>query len=284
LRLRGEPLRLPRRDFAGVGMGGVLLFVAGNGLITAAEKTVPSGMTAVLAATTPLWMALFELLWPHGDRLTLRGWLGMILGLGGVLLLLAEQLGDPSTFLNDIGPLLVLGSACSWAFGSLLLRYRRLNGSHLTGAAYQMLIGGGRLAFLGVLLGETRQLTPDKLTPGAAFAFFYLLIVSSLVGFVAFNWLLGHVSATQVSTYAYVNPVVAVLIGTLLDHEELTGWIVGGIVVILSGVALVRSGGGKESEQPPTLEKPPAPPFFSPHPKLSLPACPPAPFPPEGPG
>jgi drug/metabolite transporter (DMT)-like permease len=98
-------------------------------------------------------------------------------------------------------------------------------------------------------LGETRQLTPDHFTAGAAFAFFYLLIVSSLVGFVAFNWLLGHVSAPQVGTYAYVNPVVAVLVGTLLDDEELTGWILGGILVILGGVALVRNSGRRAKPQ-----------------------------------
>jgi drug/metabolite transporter (DMT)-like permease len=243
LRLRGEPLGLSRRDFGNVALAGILLFVAGNGLITLAEKTVPSGVTAVLVAATPLWIALFEMLWPQGERLTWRGWLGMVLGLGGVLLLLHDKLADPAAFLQDAGPLLVLVSSCSWALGSLLLRHRRLNSSHLAAAAYQMFLGGGSLALLGVLLGEPQQLTADRFTPGAAAAFFYLLIVSSLVGFVAFNWLLGHVSAARVGTYAYVNPVVAVLVGTLLDDEELTSWILGGIVVILSGVALVRASG-----------------------------------------
>jgi drug/metabolite transporter (DMT)-like permease len=219
----------------------VLLFVFGNGLITLAEKTVPSGVAAVLVATTPLWIALMEMLWPGGDRLTGRGWLGLLIGLAGVLLLLAPKLHDPADFLLDYGPLLVLGSAASWAFGSLVLRYRRLRCSHLTAAAYQMILGGGSLALVGLVVGEGSQLTREHFTAGAAYAFFYLLIVGSLVGFVAFNWLLGQVSAAQAGTYAYVNPLVAVLVG-LLDGEELTGWIVGGIAIILAGVALVRGG------------------------------------------
>jgi drug/metabolite transporter (DMT)-like permease len=239
LALRGERLRLNRRDLAGVAVGGVLLFVGGNGLITLAEKTVPSGVAAVLVATTPLWIALLEMLWPRGERLSGRGWLGLGLGLAGVLFLLAPKLREPADLLSEVGPLLVLGSAGSWSLGALVLRYWRVKASHLAGAGYQMFLGGGCLALLGLVLGEAAHL-PAQVTPGAAGAFIYLLIVGSLVGFVAFNWLLGHVSAARAGTYAYVNPVVAILVGCLLDGEELTGWIVGGITVILGGVALVR--------------------------------------------
>jgi drug/metabolite transporter (DMT)-like permease len=238
--LRGGRLRLDRRDLAGVVVGGLLLFVGGNGLITLAEKTVPSGVAAVLAATTPLWIALLEMLWPRGERLSGRGWLGLGIGLGGVLVLLAPKLNEPGDFLSDAGPFLVLGSAASWALGALVLRHWRVRASHLAGAGYQMFLGGGSLALLGLVLGETNAL-PATITAGAAASFVYLLIVGSLVGFVAFNWLLGHVSAARAGTYAYVNPVVAVLVGCLLDGEELTGWILGGITIILAGVALVRT-------------------------------------------
>jgi drug/metabolite transporter (DMT)-like permease len=237
---RGESLRLSRRDLAGVALGGALLFVGGNNLLAMAERTVPSGVAAVLIATTPLWIGLLETLWPGGERLSHRGWLGLVLGLAGVLVLLWPQLSTPGDFLNDAGPLLVLGSAAIWSLGSVILRYWRVRASHLTGAGYQMLLGGASLTVVGLLLGETRDL-PARPTAGAVGAFVYLLIVGSLVGFVAFNYLLGHVSAARVGTYAYVNPVVAVLVGCFLDGEELTGWIVGGIVVILAGVALVRS-------------------------------------------
>jgi drug/metabolite transporter (DMT)-like permease len=242
LRLRGQSLRLPWRELGSVSLIGLLLFVAGNGLITVAEKTVPSGVAAVLVASTPLWMALLEMLWPRGERLCTRGWVGLLIGLAGVLIVLAPKLQEAGS-LQNLGFLLVLGSAGSWSVGALLLRYRRSRVSHLTAAAYQMAIGGGALALIGLAIGETRELTPEHLTPGAVFAFFYLLIVGSLVGFVAFNWLLGHVSAAQAGTYAYINPLVAILVGWLFGNEEISGWIIGGMAVILAGVGLVRSGG-----------------------------------------
>lgn len=238
LAARGHTLRLSLRDIVTSALAGLVLFVSGNGMITQAQTTIPSGLTAVLAATTPVWIAVLSLCWPRGERLTAAGWLGVLLGLAGVLLLLCDKLDDAAVFFADIGPLLVLGSACSWALGSLIVRYRRVEGSYLTAAAYQMIIGGSCLTLVGLVLGEPSQM-PPQLTPAAAGAFFYLLIVGSLIGFIAYNWLLSHVSAAQASTYAYVNPVVAVLIASWVG-EEMTLGIVGGIVVILAGVALVR--------------------------------------------
>ena len=222
LALRGEPMRFPLRDFRWVVLTAMLLFVAGNGLITAAEKTVESSFASVLVATTPLWLALMELLWPRGERLSLRGWLGLLLGLVGILVMLAPKIRQPVSLWNDPGPLLILGSAAAWALGSLVSRYHRPRGSHLATAAYQMVIGGSSLALVGILIGEAQELTADHLTGRALFSFLYLLIVGSLVGFVAFDWLLGHVSATLVGTYAYVNPLIAILVGWLLGGEEIT--------------------------------------------------------------
>jgi drug/metabolite transporter (DMT)-like permease len=250
LAARGEAAVLRGRDLAWTAIGGLILFIGGNGLITVGEKTVPSGVACVLVATTPLWMALIELLWPWGERLSLRGWTGLFLGLGGVLVLLAPKLGHPAEFLGDFGPLLVLGSSLSWAIGTVILRHTRPRGSHIAAAGYQMLIGGSGLVLIGLALGEVNQLTPAAFTPGAVWAFFHLLIVGSLLSFVAYNWLLGQVSAALVGTYAYVNPFVALLIGWLLGGEELTGWILGGMVVILAGVALVRDGGVRAASEP----------------------------------
>jgi hypothetical protein len=117
-----------------------------------------------------------------------------------------------------------------------------------------MIIGGGSLAVLGLILGEVKQL-PAAVTIGAAGAFLYLLLVGSLLGFVAFNWLLRHVTAAQAGTYAYVNPLVAVLIGWI-DGEDLDRWIIGGICVILTGVALVRGGARVASPTPPPTVDP----------------------------
>jgi drug/metabolite transporter (DMT)-like permease len=212
---------------------GVCLFVIGNGLITFAEKSVPSIVTAVLVATTPIWFALLESLWPWGERLTIRGWLGLALGMAGVLVLLAPELRRIDRFFDDLGPLLILGSAFSWAIGSFVLRHRKKGqqSSHLLSAAYQMVIGGTTLTLVGLVAGESSELTAASLTPTAIFSFFYLLVVGSLVGFVAYNWLLGHVSPALVGTYAYVNPVVAILVGWLIGHETLSPWILGASVV-----------------------------------------------------
>jgi drug/metabolite transporter (DMT)-like permease len=246
LGLRGERLRLEGRDLLGVTLGGAFLFVGGNNLLALSERTLPSGVAAVFVATTPLWIALFEMFWPRGDRLGGRGWLGLAIGLAGVLVLLGPNLRDPADLLIDFGPLLVLCSAASWSLGALIMRHWRVRASHLTAAGYQMMLGGAGQILVGLAVGETADL-PEQITPGAVGAFVYLLIVGSLVGFVAFNWLLGHVSASRAGTYAYVNPVVAVLVGCALDGEALTGWVVGGIVVILAGVALVRGGGHRHT-------------------------------------
>lgn len=257
LGLRGERLRLTRSELFWTAISGVILFVAGNGLVTVAMGLVPSGVAAILVATTPLWLALLETLGPWGERLQARGWLGMLAGLGGVVLLMAPKLGDSTDPLQFLGPALIFGSALSWALGSLVVRHRRGSNSHLVSAAYQMIIGGTGLALIGLILGEGQRL-PEQLTPRACVAFFYLLIIGSLVGFVSFNWLLGHVQASLVGTYAYVNPVIAVLVGWLLDREELSGWILAGMVVILAGVALVRGGVATGNTETTTPQRVPA--------------------------
>ncbi len=243
LRCRGESLYLPRGELQATLLGGLLLFVGGNGLITTAMKYVPSNVAAVLAASTPLWMAVMEMFWPGGERLTGRGWFGLVIGMVGVLLIMGPRLEAPTTLFQDAGLLMVVGSTLCWALGSLVLRHREKTGPHLTVAALQMVLGGGGLALVGLGIGEAQQLTADKLTLGALGTFVYLLIVGSLVGFVAFNYLIGHVSAARVGTYAYVNPLVAILVGCFLGNEELTGALVSGMMVILAGVALVRGAG-----------------------------------------
>lgn len=238
LALRGRPTTLPWRELRAEWLVGALLFVGGNGLVTVGVKTVPSGVASVLVATTPLWMALLEAAAPRGERLAPAGWLGLLLGLGGVALLWAGK-GEVAA-LARVGPLLLLGSAVAWSVGSFIHRHRRPAGL-LRSAGWQMLLGGGTLALIGLAAGEAGALSADQLTPRAVFAFCYLLTVSSLVAFIAYLWLLRHVSAALAGTYAYVNPAVAVLLGWLVADEALTPALVGGLGVILAGVALVRA-------------------------------------------
>ena len=148
-------LRLARSEIAGMIGVSWLLFVGGNWLMNLAEKWVDSGVAAVLTATNPLWMGLLAMFWPDEERLTgYGGWAGLIVGLGGVLVLLAPRLSDPAAFVHDLSPLLVLGSTLCWALGSLLLRHLRTGSEHLTLAAYQMLFGGTTLTCIGIAIGE----------------------------------------------------------------------------------------------------------------------------------
>jgi drug/metabolite transporter (DMT)-like permease len=256
LALRGERLRLDSRDLLRLGLGGLCLFVMGNGLLTEGARTIPSGLASVLGATAPLWLALLEALWPWGERLTGRGWLGLFTGLAGLLVILAPSLQRFEGFWNDRGTGLVLISSFMWGLGSFLLRRRSSSGSPSTAAAYQMLIGGGALTLIGLSLGEARQITAESLTPQAIVAFFYLLVVGSLIGFIAFTWLMSRVPTPLASTYAYVNPLVAILVGWQLGNEELSAWLVAGMVIILVGVGLVRTGGVRLPRTPADLDGP----------------------------
>jgi drug/metabolite transporter (DMT)-like permease len=240
---RGAGLVLSYREYLWAAGIGQLLFVGGNMLITAGEQYVASSAAAVLAATCPLWMALLELLWPWGERLTLRGWVGLIAGFGGVVVMLIPKLGQPGPLFENVGPVLVLASAFCWALGSFMLRRQRGRSHHLTTAAYQMIFGGLGQCVAGLCLGEASVLTADAFVARSIAAFFYLLVFGSLIGFVCYSYLLGHVTVTQAGTYAYVTPVLAILVGGLIGNETITIWIVAGMACILVGVALLRTGG-----------------------------------------
>jgi drug/metabolite transporter (DMT)-like permease len=242
LAVRRESLTLSWTEFLWSALTAFFLFVLGNGLITAGERTVESGVASVLVATTPIWAALIEMCWPHGDRLTARGWLGLFIGLGGVCLLVSDRLGKHTAALGDPGTILVITSSMAWAVGASILRHRRRHNAQFSTTAYQMIIGGLGLATVGVAFGEIDQLNWENVTPGAVYSFFHLLIFGSLVGYVAYVWLLKHVSVTKAATYAYVNPVVALIVGCAIGDEPFRLATVGGMVIVLAGVALVRTG------------------------------------------
>ena len=171
----------------------------GNLFINLGQREVPSGVAAILIATTPLWIGLFEMFWPRGERLSWRGWLGLAVGFTGIVIAMGPQVKDGFDLLQDYPSLLVLASAASWALGSLLSRHWPAQLSHLTSAGFQMIMGGALQTTLGTAIGEWPDLFAKISGPSIA-AFAYLLIVGSLTGFVAFNWLLGHIPAAKVGT------------------------------------------------------------------------------------
>lgn len=238
--LRGQPLRIQRNDVAGIAVGSMILFVIGNGLISIALKTVASGESAVLAATTTLWVAAVGLVLPGGDRLRPAGWLGLFTGMLGVVVIKSPALREQGfSFAYNIGPWLVLCSAAAWGIGTVLLRKATVQLPRLSSVGWQMAIGGGVMVAIGFLVGEK---IPERITLGTIGAFLYLLVFGSLTAFVAFNWLLEHVSAPKVTTYAYVNPLVAVLLGTWLHDEPMTMSLVLGMLLIFAALFLVRHG------------------------------------------
>lgn len=238
LGLAGGKVLPEKGTWRGLLVVGTLLFVGGNGLITLAERTVDSGLAAILVATVPLWMALMESLTPGGERLRWIGWLGQFLGVGGVCLLFSKRVGNGEGSMSGIW--LVMASAFCWSLGSFLQRRLSRGGSPFSQAGWHMFLGGSVMTLIGLAQGE--NINRENLTHNAIGAFFYLLIVGSLLGFVAYVWLLRHVGTTIAGTYAYVNPILAVALGVAWDGETIGPTTVAGLGVILSGVALVRSG------------------------------------------
>ena len=235
---RGQSLRLTLGDFLRLLPVSICLFLMGNLFINIGQRNVPSGIAAILIATTPLWIGFLGMFWPHGERLSWRGWLGLVIGFVGIVIAMAPQMTDGFNLLEDYPSLLVLGSAASWALGTLLSRHMPAQVSHLTSAGYQMIMGGALQTALGTIIFEWPDLIA-KISGPAIATFLYLLVVGSLTGFVAFNWLLGHIPAAQVGTYAYVNPIIAVFIGWFAN-EPIHDWVFAGFAVILAGVYLVR--------------------------------------------
>ncbi len=237
-RLRGaaRPARVHWRSALIV--GGLLLF-GGNGGVVIAEQTIPSGLAALLVSTVPLWMALIEGLRPGGRRPNLPVAVGLGIGFAGVALLVGPQafVGGGSS----VGVLIVVGAAISWAVGSLYSRGARMPESPLMGNALEMLAGGGLLLLVALVTGEGGRLHLDHVTPRSAIALVYLVIFGSLIAFTAYIWLLRHAPVSHVSTYAYVNPVVALLLGIAFNGERLTPLTLLAAAVILAAVVVITT-------------------------------------------
>ncbi|MER3444103.1 MAG: drug/metabolite exporter YedA [Meiothermus sp.] len=229
LRLRGAPAPT-RAEWWGAARVGTLLMGGGMGMVALGESLgVASGLAATIIATMPLWLALFGRLW--GEKTRGLEWLGMALGFAGVALLMLE--GNLRS--NLVGTLLIFLAPVCWAFGSAWSRHMTLP-KGMMGSAAEMLAGGGVLVVMGTLLGERFTQLPS-LSSLAAWA--YLVVFGSVVGYSAYMFLLSRVRPALAGSYAYVNPVVAVLLGVTLAAEPVTLVTVLALPVILLGVGLV---------------------------------------------
>jgi drug/metabolite transporter (DMT)-like permease len=234
-RLRQED-RPGRWQWFGCGVVGVLLLVLGNGGVTLAEQRLPSGITAVLVATVPLWMTLFDAL-AQRDAPGLRRTIGLLCGLGGVAVLAVGGGGNVPA-----GPVvIVLVSAVSWGFGSVIGRRLRLPRRALLGAAMEMLVGGAVLLIVAACRGEFADLDLGAITATSWFAWGWLIVPGSILAFTAYGYALGHLPVATVSSYAYVNPVVAVVLGALLVNESMSLREGLGALIIVGSVAALLS-------------------------------------------
>lgn len=240
LRFKGvpRPIGFHWRNAAIVG---VLLLGVGNGSVNWAEQKVPSGLTALLIAITPLWFALLDWLRPRGARPSFQTMLGIVVGFGGVAMLVGGPEILRKNAIDLAGVAVLMMASVAWASGSLYARYTPKPESPLMAGAMQMLMGGGVLLVTGILAGEPARFDWSLVSTRSAWAFVYLAIIGSLVGFSAFSWLLKASTPARISTYAYVNPVIAVFLGWAIGGETLTARMVWAAAVIVLGVVIITT-------------------------------------------
>jgi drug/metabolite transporter (DMT)-like permease len=218
---------------------GVLLLTIGNGTVSWSEKTVPSGIAALLLATVSLWMVLIDWLRPGGHRPRARVIAGFVLGfLGTALLVLPEHIGS-SEPVNPIGACALMGASLAWALGSIYSRHHPLPKSPLLGVGMQTLSGGSMLCLVALVSGELRHFHLADVTLRSWIALLYLIVFGSALGFSAYVYILKHSTASRVATYAFINPLVALLLGWFLAAEPLTLRTLLASAVILAAVLLV---------------------------------------------
>jgi drug/metabolite transporter (DMT)-like permease len=219
----------------------IFIFVFDYGLLFWAEQRVPSGLAAVVLALIPLFMALSEIAFLHTQKLTARLTLALLTGIAGVAVLMSRSLYLSGAPIDRRGALALIVGAMSWSFGSVLTRKLELPPSKAMSSGAQMLAGGMLLALTAAGLGEFRDFHPSDVSRGAWLALLYLIVFGSIIGFTAYVWLIHHESPTKVATYAYVNPVVAVLVGYFLGGEALGMRAILGTVCVLTSVVVITS-------------------------------------------
>ncbi len=246
-RWRGDPAP-SRRQWISTGIVGLCLLLGGNGGVVWAEQRVPSGIAALMVGAVPLWMILLDAVRPGGQRPAPRALAGVVIGFAGIVLLLV----DPAAFssqvgvgLDLIGAVVLILAALSWSVGSLYSRHSEMPDSPLLGTGMEMMVGGAGLFGFGVLTGDLGRFDAAAISSASILAWLYLVIFGSWVGFTAYTWLLRVAPVSLVSTYAYVNPVVAVVLGYFLAGEELSWRTLIAAAVIVGAVALTTTAKAK---------------------------------------
>lgn len=256
MRMRGAA-RPTRVHWQSAALLGTLLLVGGNGLVTLAEQTVPSGITALMVAAVPFWMVLLNAAdkrtWP---RLSVLG--GLVLGVVGLVILVFPAGGHAPDHVDPVGLLMLLGATFSWGVGSLYAHRAEMPSSTFLGIGMEMIAGGILSWAIGFLIGEGAGLHVASFTTNSLLALVYLIIFGSLLGFSAYVWLLKVTTPARASTYAFVNPVIAVLLGWAMAGEPIT-WrvaLAGATIVAAVGLILFFGASRGPKAAPAVVEEP----------------------------
>jgi drug/metabolite transporter (DMT)-like permease len=238
---RGE--RSPSgREWRSACLLGIVIFVMDYGLLFWAEQRVPSGIAAVMLATIPVFMALSEIIFLRTQTLTIRLVLALLIGIGGVAVLMSRSLNLGGAPIDKMGAVALIFASISWSVASALTRKLPLPDSKVMSSGAQMFAGGVFLTLTAAALGEFRNFHPWSVSREVWFALLYLIVAGSIIGFTAYVWLIHHESPTKVGTYAYVNPIVAVLVGYFLGGEALSmRTILGSLFVLVSVVVITTT-------------------------------------------
>ena len=230
-------LRVSRRQLASAATVGTLLLAGGNGLVTLGERTVPSGLAALIIASIPLWVVILRL--AFGERIGKDILAGVAVGIVGVGILVVPN--GISGQIELLPLLLLVLAALFWASGSFLSQRIEMPRSVWGSSVYQQFAAGLVLIGLGTVFGEARALDASRFTTESQLGLAYLVVFGSLVAFSAYTWLLQNAPVSLVSTYAYVNPVIAVFLGTIFLAEPMTPTMIAGAALILAAVAFILS-------------------------------------------
>ena len=253
-RLAGDPAPT-RGQWVRASAVGLLLLLGGNGLLSLAEQHVASGISSLIIGSVPLWMTAMEALRPGGARPNWLGVVGLVIGFGGISLLVAPSLtGEASINAPLLGVITLLCGAFFWSLGSIYSRIAHLPESTLLTTGMEMLAGGVGLYLAGTFTGEWRQLVLSHISAISWYSMIYLVLLGSMTGYTAYAWVLRAAPVSLVSTYAYVNPLVAILLGSLFAQETLTLHVLVSAAIIIGSVVLINL--SRRTTSPPPLPVP----------------------------
>lgn len=228
-----------RYDWRSAAVTGVLMLGVGNGAVMWAELTVPTGIVALIVSTTPIWIVVLDWLRPRGVRPRLPVIAGLALGLVGMIVLIGPRAIVGEGHVDEIGVLILLMGSLGWALGTMLSKGSKRSSAPLAYAALQMIAAGMAMAVTSVVIGEPSRLAPSEVSLRAILSWVYLMLAGSIIGYTAYIYLLGQVSAAKAATYAYVNPIIAVLLGWAFLREPIGARTLVAAAIIIGGVAII---------------------------------------------